>query len=571
LALTLVALALVAMAVVPVVLGRRVSEAQARISTVLEPAARAASRLALLQARQMTRFQSFLLTGDRSYRSPYIAALKEERELYEELGRLARGLDFDVRERLAGLSAESTRWHFDNQQAFDSGSGPDTDGSARAANRRAYDEIEKRMRELERAIQSEVAAGRREIDRLHAWQTWVTLALAIVALGAVFVVARVGRRLRGFMAEAELRRAEAVRARREMDAILEATGDGVLGIDLEGKCTSLNRVGVDLLGYSEREIMGRDVHETLCHSDPSGVPSSAGECRILGALREGRRAESADGDVLWRRDGRAFPVRWTLLPLIDGIERRGAVLTFTDMTEIEEKEAALRRAVEQREEVVSIVSHDLRNPLGVVSAAADLLIDLPLDDEERRQQAEIIKRSAERMERLIGDLLDVARIEAGAFLVRPADEPVRPLLEEAREAFSHQAECAGVSILIDAPEALRVHGDRDRILQALGNLLDNALRFTPADGSVEVGAALDEGGIVALFVADTGRGMPPEAIEHLFDRFWQAEAGERGGAGLGLAIVKGIAEAHGGEVVVESEEGAGTHFEIRLPAAAPRR
>ena len=251
--------------------------------------------------------------------------------------------------------------------------------------------------------------------------------------------------------------------------------------------------------------------------------------------------------------------------MIDGTDLRGAVLTFTDMTEVHEKEEALKRAIQQREDVVSIVSHDLRNPLGVVLAASDLLVDLPLDEDERRRQAEIIGRSGKRMHNLIEDLLDVSRIEAGAFVTRPSLEEVFPILEEARKFFSDQAEGAGVELTVVHSNAeLKARIDRDQILQALSNLLDNALRHTPQGGSVVI-TAVEDDGFIDLTVTDDGPGIEPTVLEHLFDRFSQSTTGGGGGAGLGLAIVKGVAEGHGGGVSVTSQFGEGAIFTIRLP------
>jgi signal transduction histidine kinase len=254
--------------------------------------------------------------------------------------------------------------------------------------------------------------------------------------------------------------------------------------------------------------------------------------------------------------------------MVDGRELRGGVLTFTDMTEIHEKEKALRVAIRQREDVVSIVSHDLRNPLGVALAAADLLLDLPLDERQRRRQAEIIRRSGERMRNLIEDLLDASRIEAGALVVRPSREELFPILEEARELFGDQARARGIHLSSEGPVGEpTARLDRDRILQALTNLLDNAIRVTPEGGCVQL-STCDDGDDVLVSVADTGPGVPPELIGRLFDRY--AKGDEDGGSsGLGLTIVKGVAVAHGGDVTVSSEQGQGTVFTLRLPKRGP--
>jgi len=566
-ALAFVALALIALAVVPIYFSQRAARAQEEISDILQPALEASARLSLAQARVTDRFQRFLLTDDRSLRTQYNAEVAIEDSLFTELGGLVRVMDFEVRERLAQVSAESARWHFENRRAFDEPDRGDIRAALVAESLTSFDNLEIAARELERVIESQVREGGRESARLLRLQFWVTLALAAVALASTLVLGLVSRRLRTFMAEADQRRSQAVRSQREIDALLEATGEGVLGIDLEGKCTSLNRVGCVLLGFSEREIRGRDMHDTVHHSTADGEPREREDSVILAALGEGGRVDSGDEDVLWRRDRTSFPSRWSLHPLVDGTDVRGAVLTFGDISEIRDKETALRRAVYQREEVVSIVSHDLRNPLGVVAAAADLLIELPLDEKERRLQAEIIARSAGRMGRLIEDLLDVARIEAGAFVVRPSAERVRPILEEAIELSAHQAEQAGVALLVEvASHVPPARMDRDRILQALTNLIDNALRFTARGGSVTLGG-VECDGRVALSVSDTGEGIAPDAVDRLFDRFWQTEGAGKGVAGLGLTIVRGIVEAHEGEVQVESEQGVGTTFVLLLPSA----
>jgi signal transduction histidine kinase len=252
--------------------------------------------------------------------------------------------------------------------------------------------------------------------------------------------------------------------------------------------------------------------------------------------------------------------------MVDGTELRGAVLTFTDMTEIQEKEEALRRAIGQREDVVSIVSHDLRNPLGVVLAAADLLLDLPLDETERRRQAEVIRRSGERMKSLIEDLLDVARIEAGALVVHLSTEELLPILREVHAVFEEQARKKAIRLEIsECATEPKARVDRDRIIQALANLLDNALRLTPEGGRVVLGVAEDDGH-VELTVSDDGPGIEPELREHLFERFAQSSS-TGGGAGLGLAIVRGVAQAHAGEVSVRSVPGEGATFTLRLPRA----
>lgn len=567
-AVAFVAVSVVALAVVPLVMGNRAAEAQREIEEVLEPVRLLSTRLALVQARQMSLFQAFLLTGDEAFRAPYGEALGEERQITQDLQTLIQGMDLEIRERLARLSGLSGGWHLSHALAFDSESMRRQMAEAFEFEQDRYDQLQQATLELERVILDEVERGRTRAEDLRSLQTKISLGLLLLGLGATLAVVLVGARLRGLTREADSRRQDAVRARREMDALLEATADGVLGMDLDGGILTLNRAGSELLGYAEGEVRGRGVHELLHHTAEDGSPRSRDDSPILGALASGGEARSSVDDVLWRKDGTPLPIQWSLRPLVDGLVVRGAVLTFTDMTEIREKEAALRRAVRVREEVVSVVSHDLRNPLGVVAGAADLLLDLPLGEEERAKQADIIRRSAQRMGRLMEDLLDVSRIEAGALVVRPVVQSVNEILEEAQDFFAPQAERQDVRLRVDTPAPIpNVLADPDRVQQALANLLANALKFSPAGSEVVLGAGVRDGAAVALTVTDHGPGISKEDQERLFDRFWQASRHDRTGSGLGLAIVRGIAEAHGGTVEVSSEPGGGARFALVLPVA----
>jgi len=573
-ALGFVALSLVALVAVPVYFGQRVAIVQERITDVLEPAARLSSNLRLLKARQFARMEGFLATEDaRSFQDPYNAAAEEEDLVLAQLQVILPELDAvptrlggpTFFERLARLQTESLDWRFGNQRVFEIG----VDERTRARVVAGYEDVQQATRDFDQAIQAEVAEGRRQVANEQSRQARITLALAMIALFGNVIVGRVAYRYRGLTIEREVRRREAVRARREIDALLEATGDGVLGIDLTGQCVSLNRAGARLLGYTEEEIRGRDAHKTLFHTDADGASASRESSALIEATADGAPAQSEADAIMWSRRGDSFPARWSLQPMIDGTELRGAVLTFTDMTEIHEQEEALRKAIRQREDVVSIVSHDLRNPLGVTLAAADLLLDLPLDDGQRRRQAEIIRRSGKRMQRLIEDLLDVARMEAGALVVRPSKESLLPILEEAAELFGDQADARSIRLEVaDSEDDPAARVDRDRIIQALSNLLDNAIRLTPEGGSVTM-TVEEDGADVLVSVGDTGPGIAPELVEALFDRFAQGQDPDRGAAGLGLSIVRGVATAHGGDVSVVSVPGEGSLFTLRLPKAGP--
>lgn len=555
----------VALAVLPVVVGERIADVEAEISGVLEPAQRLAADLSLVQARQMLRFREYLLTGDRGARSRYLALLPLEEELQDQLIDLLEKMDLSVRPRALPLVNASLEWHLAHRPAL-------ADSAARVAylveadaDQRRYEEMLGASQAFRDLLSRRAEAARGRMQNARRLQVYMAAALLTLALVAVTVVALLGRRLRGLVGEAERRRSSAVRARREIDAILEATGDAVLGVDLDGCILTMNMAGTRLLGWSEEEVRGEAVHAVLHGRAPAEDAHPADSCPLEERIRTGRPREDSD-TVVWHRRGRPIRARLALRPLMGGRQLRGAVLTVSDLTQIREAETALRRAVAAREETMAVVSHDLRNPLSSISAAAELLLDVPLPEERRRRQLKGVRVAAERMHRLISDLLDVSRIDAGGLSVKPRRLPVPSLLDEATTLIHSRAREKGVDVALESAQGLPpVAGDPDRLVQVLANLLSNAVRHTPEGGRIILSAAKGEDGWVVIAVSDTGPGIPPEDLPHLFDRFWRRDHADTQGAGLGLAIVKGIVEAHGGEVQVDSRPGEGATFRVLLP------
>jgi signal transduction histidine kinase len=229
-------------------------------------------------------------------------------------------------------------------------------------------------------------------------------------------------------------------------------------------------------------------------------------------------------------------------------------------------------ALRARDQILRVVAHDLRSPISAVISGVDLLLeDGPADlrDGPLGRSLRLVRSSAEHAARMIEDLLDLSRMESGRLSLDTAFIPAAPLLREAIATHRRTAEARGITLRGEASDALpRVAADEGRVFQVLGNLLGNALKFTPRGGRVDVGAAAD-GAEVRWWVADTGPGIAPDDLPHLFDAFWQARRGDRRGLGLGLAIVKGIVEAHGGRAWAESTLGEGTRVTFTLPSAPP--
>ncbi len=226
-----------------------------------------------------------------------------------------------------------------------------------------------------------------------------------------------------------------------------------------------------------------------------------------------------------------------------------------------------QEAIRARDETLGVVSHDLRNPLNVISAAAGLLLDIPLSEEKKEQQLRTIRRAAERMNLLIQDLLDVSGIEAGRFRVEPERADPARMLSDACEMMEPLARKREIRLECRRPEeSPMVLADPERMLRVFSNLIGNALKFTPPGGLVELGGEVVDRGI-RFWVRDTGPGIPAEDVPHLFERFWKGGSGSNDGAGLGLPIAQGIVEVHGGRIEVESEEGEGSVFHFVLPFA----
>jgi PAS domain S-box-containing protein len=226
-----------------------------------------------------------------------------------------------------------------------------------------------------------------------------------------------------------------------------------------------------------------------------------------------------------------------------------------------------QRAIRARDDVLAVVSHDLRNPLSVISMCATSFLETEGYSEAlTRETMQTIQEATNWAQRLIQDLLDVAAIEAGGLsLSRRAEDPVL-LVTKAALFYEDLAAGRAVSIVTRLPDRMpSVFCDADRILQAMGNLIANALKFTPPAGEISLGAAEERDGI-RIFVADTGPGVPENDVPHVFDRFWTARRDSRvRGTGMGLAIVRGIIEAHGGRVWVERNDAGGATFNLLLP------
>ena len=239
--------------------------------------------------------------------------------------------------------------------------------------------------------------------------------------------------------------------------------------------------------------------------------------------------------------------------------------------------ALLYRAAEQtarmRKEMVQVVSHDLKNPVSTIQLAVGFLLEAIVPDDQEhegeRRQLDVIRRSAQRMNRLIHDLLDVAAIEAGHFQIAPVFTTAKTLVDGAIEILGPLATAKQIDFVVDVPPGLpSVNVDRERMLQVFSNIGGNAIKFTDVGGRIAISGAR-RGPAVEFTIHDNGRGIVSSDLPYLFDRYWQAREKTHSGNGLGLVIAKQIIDAHGGEIRVESELGRGSSFSFTVPAATP--
>ncbi|MFL6622959.1 MAG: ATP-binding protein [Sulfurifustis sp.] len=322
----------------------------------------------------------------------------------------------------------------------------------------------------------------------------------------------------------------------------------VLAVDRHGAYTHIAGSGLRQLNVEPRTFVGQSLY--AMHADDE---------RFLTNATRALAGHAFVDDVCWFE--RWFQIQYNPLREHAG-HVDGFVAVATDITE-------RKKAQDTREELLAIVAHDLRAPIAAMKFDIELLrrqlggsVETGTSNEDVLNRMD---RSAGRAERLIGDLLDHARIESGTFTVQLTQEDLHRLLLESIEVTTPIARQKNVELVLDMPAPISITCDGPRLTQALYNLLDNAVRFSPAKGKITVRATAQPTETV-IAVIDHGAGIPEAHLPHLFNRFWQGGTQRKSGAGLGLSIAAGIVRAHGGRIWAESNVGAGATFYIALPA-----
>jgi PAS domain S-box-containing protein len=352
-------------------------------------------------------------------------------------------------------------------------------------------------------------------------------------------------------------------ATRQRKLILESVGDGIYGIDLEGRLTFINEAGARALGYEADELSGRDIQELIRHSHADGTKYSRMNSPILQGMHRRETVRMRD-EVFWRHDGTQIPVEYTASPLIEDGQLAGMVVAFQDVSE-------RRRLDKMKDEFISTVSHELKTPLTSLRASLGLISSGALDrrPEKQRQMIEMAIGNCDRLVRLVNDILDFDKMENGRLALNRVPVPAADLLRRAADVAHSMATAVHISFRVESNKAV-AFADPERTLQVLNELVSNAIRFSPPHTVIRLGAEPCGEDQICFVIEDQGRGIAPEKLEHIFDRFQQGDASDSralGGTGLGLALCRSIVEQHGGRIWAESTPGKGSRFLFTLPAA----
>jgi PAS domain S-box-containing protein len=402
---------------------------------------------------------------------------------------------------------------------------------------------------------------------------------------------------------------------RQSNSVLESVGDGIFALDLEGRITLVNPAAAQMLGYKQEDILGRNMHELIHHTRADGSPYSREDSPIQASLRHLSTVRIAN-EVFWRKDGTSFPVEYVARPQIEAVSgddtapeappRRktwlgsstadveatlashsefagfgseetalprdpngravGVVVAFTDISE--------RNALDRmKDEFISTVSHELRTPLTSLRAALGLLSGGALNTrpEKMRQMMEIAIGNTDRLVRLVNDILDLERIGSGKAEMHFTQTSVDDLFRRMTAKHHNAAQRANIRFSVESNNVM-VWADPDRMLQTLDNLLSNAIKFSPQASTIPSEIRLTAQYVTPdealIEVEDHGRGIPPDKLQQIFERFKQVDASDSrtmGGTGLGLAICRSIVLQHGGHIWATSTLGEGSTFHFTLP------
>ncbi len=393
-------------------------------------------------------------------------------------------------------------------------------------------------------------------------------------------LANANARLQQEIKERRQAQAELLRLSHQNRLILETAGEGIFGLDKQGRATFINPAAAKSLGFNLDELIHRRIHDIIHYAKPDGTPNPMEHCWICRALEQGETFQ-IDDEVFWRQNGVPFPVEYLVRPIVEQNQINGCVVTFRDITERKKSEIAMQQAREEAEQAsysksrfLANMSHELRTPLNAIIGYSEMLQEDLGDEglEDAAQDMRKIHAAGNHLLGLINDVLDISKIEAGKMDIYLESVTVIQLVEEVVSTAHPLMEKKANNLKLEFDHELGdMNTDVTKLRQMLLNLISNAAKFTKeGDITLRVSRAAEEQGEWLEFsVTDTGIGMTQEQQTRVFEAFTQADASttrKYGGTGLGLAISKKFAEMLGGTITVNSEFGQGSCFTIHLPA-----
>jgi len=391
----------------------------------------------------------------------------------------------------------------------------------------------------------------------------MTLALSVLTL-AFFAAWQRSRELAARGAALELAEIRLVEEKK-LQVIASALAEGVFVLDKEARLIFINPEAERLLGWTEAEIIGRDMHDIIHKQNADGSPVSRDDCPCLKTLVTGETHRVED-IVYTRKDGSTFPAANIAAPIVEGGKVAGVVSTFQDITD--------RRKLErQKDDFYAMVTHDLKSPLTIILGYAEMILDEKSGklDNETLEMTAAIRQSCKRLFSLAEDFLTISGLESGGSKLHVSSESVADIIADIQSETSAAVHKKNLGLKVSLAEGLpRVPVNRTYLSRALLNLMHNAVNYTPPGGGITVRAekaSRDGREYLVLSVSDTGPGIPAEEQALVFEKYYRSPmVSEVKGSGLGLAIVKAVAAAHGGWVELESSEGTGSTFRVFIPA-----
>jgi PAS domain S-box-containing protein len=364
----------------------------------------------------------------------------------------------------------------------------------------------------------------------------------------------------------ELRTRDLESANTLIRTIAENADSGLLMVDERGVATYMNPAAIDETGYTLEELATARFLDIL-HPTGDRAGHTTDECPIRRA-RERKLPLKRYRDMFVRKDGTVFPVSCSLSPLLGEGAAAGVVVEFRDITDEQVAQRALEETNRRKDQFLATLSHELRTPMTAVLGWVRM-IKLGMSESETRDALEAIEKSASIQAQLIDDVLDVSRIVAGKMTFNPVPVDLGQALEGAIKTIRPAATAKGIEIIASVPGQLPgILGDEGRLQQIIWNVLSNAVKFTPRGGTITAGLE-STGTILRLTVQDTGKGIEPAYLTHVFEAFSQEDGSttrSHEGIGLGLSIARSLVELHGGTIRAQSDGfGLGATFTIEFP------